>query len=129
MNERICPKCGLPSGLKNTKTGSYCKKCHSAQVTAYLKRTKYSDVKKRHAKIQKVIREGKNKPCADCGVSYPWYVMDYDHVRGEKLFDLATAASRHMSLVLIEAEMAKCEVVCSNCHRERTQRKYVSTAI
>ena len=26
----------------------------------------------------------KRVPCADCGVEYPPYVMDFDHVRGEK---------------------------------------------
>jgi hypothetical protein len=28
------------------------------------------------------LKEG--KPCSDCGIAYPHYVMDWDHVRGIK---------------------------------------------
>jgi hypothetical protein len=30
------------------------------------------------------VDELKSRPCVDCGVRYPPYVMDFDHVRGEK---------------------------------------------
>ncbi len=26
-----------------------------------------------------IVREAKSVPCADCGVKYPYYVMDFDH--------------------------------------------------
>lgn len=61
-------------------------------------------------------------PCTDCGVSYPYYVMDFDHVRGEKIGDLnRLVATGRKALVL--AEMEKCELVCANCHRERTHQR------
>lgn len=66
----------------------------------------------------------KAKPCMDCGVQYPPHVMDFDHVRGEKLQGISQMIC--MPKARIEAEVAKCEVVCANCHRERThQRHYV----
>lgn len=68
---------------------------------------------------QAQVREAKNKPCADCGVKYHHYVMDLDHVRGQKSFPLAKV-NRTISAKVIAAEIAKCEVVCANCHRERT---------
>jgi hypothetical protein len=42
---------------------------------------------------QDYIREAKRRPCADCGVEYPHFVMDFDHVpeRGPKVYELATA--------------------------------------
>lgn len=40
-------------------------------------------------KRQDFIREGKNKPCMDCKKSYPYYTMQYDHVRGKKLYAMA----------------------------------------
>jgi hypothetical protein len=46
--------------------------------------------------------------------------MDFDHVRGEKLFEIGQAPSKGASLATLLAEIAKCEVVCSNCHRQRT---------
>ena len=32
----------------------------------------------------KIQQSLKDKPCADCGIKYPYYVMDFDHVRGDK---------------------------------------------
>jgi hypothetical protein len=66
-----------------------------------------------------IIREAKDRPCVDCGQSYPWYVMDFDHVRGQKLANISAAAFSWSVPKLLE-EMAKCDVVCSNCHRVRT---------
>ena len=65
----------------------------------------------------------KSRPCADCANSYPPYVMDFDHVRGVKLFDISTGA-RCLKAVATEAE--KCDVVCANCHRERTHQRQVA---
>jgi hypothetical protein len=47
-------------------------------------------------------------------------MMDFDHVRGEKLFDVSRMVGPGLSLELIKAEIAKCDVVCANCHRIRT---------
>ena len=55
----------------------------------------------------------------DCNVTYPSYVMDFDHVRGEKKFLLARGHQK-TGFNQVIAEMAKCDVVCSNCHRIRT---------
>lgn len=71
------------------------------------------------AKIKATVVAAKDVPCADCGVRYPSYVMDFDHVRGEKKFCIGHSAFQQgMKAVL--AEIEKCEVVCANCHRERT---------
>jgi hypothetical protein len=57
----------------------------------------------------------------DCGIKYPYYVMDLDHTPGfEKRFNLSNAGSRHYAIKTIQEEIDKCDVVCSNCHRERT---------
>jgi hypothetical protein len=70
-----------------------------------------------------IIIKSKQKPCADCHFEFPWYVMDHDHVRGKKEFNLAEAVKLKISLVRIQAEIEKCDVVCSNCHRERTHQR------
>jgi hypothetical protein len=64
------------------------------------------------------IIAAKAAPCVDCGVQYPYYVMDFDHVRGEKRFALSQHQAR--GLKLIDEEIAKCDLVCANCHRIRT---------
>jgi len=44
--------------------------------------------------------------------------MDFDHVRGAKVSGIAQMAFWGRDKV--EAEMEKCDLVCANCHRERT---------
>lgn len=67
------------------------------------------------------VREIKEaSPCTDCNKSYPFYVMDFDHVTGEKLNNVGTMLGKNAAWVRIKAEIAKCELVCANCHRIRT---------
>lgn len=92
---------------------------HKEQIAAYQRDYYWRTGIPSNARTQ-AIREAKNKPCMDCGKSYPAYVMDFDHL-GEKLFNIGSAVrERIVSLEAIQLEIAKCDVVCSNCHRERT---------
>jgi hypothetical protein len=61
----------------------------------------------------------KDAVCADCGGKFPPCVLDFDHVpeRGPKLFNIGTS---DVSIKRLEAEIAKCDIVCANCHRIRT---------
>jgi hypothetical protein len=51
--------------------------------------------------------------------------MDFDHREGEqKLFDVsALNQHRWVSPATLRTEMAKCDLVCANCHRERTHQR------
>ena len=61
------------------------------------------------------------KPCTDCGCVYPPYVMEWDHLPGvEKTLVLADTRRAAHAKERILAELQKCELVCANCHRERT---------
>jgi hypothetical protein len=65
----------------------------------------------------------KMQPCLDCGfIPEDSCQMDYDHVGGEKVGNLATMI-RYGNWSKVEEEIAKCELVCSNCHRLRTKRR------
>lgn len=58
-------------------------------------------------------------PCTDCGKTYPPYVLDFDHLGIEpKRRNVSNLC--HFQRELIDAEIAKCEIVCANCHRHRT---------
>ena len=69
----------------------------------------------------------RDTPCADCGGQFPEYMKDFDHVpgRGPKLFNLGQP---DRSMAVVKAEMAKCDIVCANCHRIRTWTRKQGTA-
>jgi hypothetical protein len=46
--------------------------------------------------------------------------MDWDHVRGVKIMNVADMRKRNVALEKILDEIAKCDLVCANCHRVRT---------
>lgn len=79
-----------------------------------------TSVAKQKASLSRYIQNIKSShPCLDCKISYPYYVMDFDHVRGQKhknVMELIPTLSKKK----IDEEIAKCEIVCSNCHRIRT---------
>lgn len=78
---------------------------------------------KRQALADKVEAIKAAASCADCGGSFPPECMDFDHL-GDKVDGVATMVSRTKPWEEIEAEIAKCELVCANCHRIRTKRRY-----
>lgn len=71
------------------------------------------------SQIKVLLAEAKNRPCMDCGRSFPAWVMDLDHRRGEKVANLARL-SRLGSIRLVVLEILKCDPVCARCHRLRT---------
>jgi hypothetical protein len=68
------------------------------------------------------LRKLKSVPCMDCGGTYPPVCMDFDHRPGaEKKFNIAQW--RQFSAFELVAEIAKCDLVCSNCHRVRSAER------
>lgn len=75
----------------------------------------------RKESVQEFVKNYKEThPCVDCGNFYPACVMDFDHLpEFEKTKGIAIMA-RNTTLPRLLEEIAKCELVCSNCHRIRT---------
>ena len=83
-------------------------------------------IAKQKAYLAQYLRDLKTKtPCVDCGINYPYYVMDFDHVRGIKHANVMELVST-LSKKRIDQEIAKCEIVCSNCHRIRTHMRRIA---
>ncbi len=60
--------------------------------------------------------------CKDCGTQDS-RVLEFDHL-GDKKFNVSRAVSGSTrSWNSIKKEIDKCEVVCANCHRIRTQER------
>ncbi len=80
---------------------------------------------KKRDTLRKRVYELKNvTPCADCKILYPSYVTDFDHIetRGKKLGTVSRLINSG-STKQVEEEIAKCELVCANCHRARTYKR------
>ena len=78
------------------------------------------NVKERKRKIKAFVLQYKldNSICVDCGISYPPHILDFDHLHDKKF--KISAAHKSKSIETIKEEIAKCEIVCANCHRHRT---------
>lgn len=71
-----------------------------------------------------VVEARKSAPCADCGRCWPAYCMQFDHMPGcVKLDTVSRLMSGAAPLCVMLAEIAKCEVVCMNCHAIRTRSR------
>lgn len=77
----------------------------------------------RRAEKYAALEPLKDVPCGDCGIRFPRVCMDFDHVSGEKILSISKMVHKDFSMEAILAEVAKCEVVCSNCHRIRTANR------
>lgn len=71
---------------------------------------------------REIILGLRSLPCVDCDKPYPPCVMEFDHVpeRGPRRFTIGSQTSYSCGRFVFEAEIAKCDVICANCHRIRT---------
>lgn len=77
--------------------------------------------KQRNKEIKEMVDKLKSEPCTDCGASFPPYVMDFDHRDPSQKSDIVSRMVRRaVAVKTILDEIAKCDLVCANCHRERT---------
>ncbi len=133
-----CPRCGETKPLEAFHRWShrdgrqvYCKACRRAYDAAYYARTKH--LRPRGRDKNRLFREWyeglKRGPCADCGGVFPPGVMHWDHLPGSgKIADVGRLARNHNRRA-VEEEIAKCELVCANCHALRTASRVGVTGI
>jgi len=72
-----------------------------------------------------MLSEIRDVPCADCGRRFPPCVMQFDHRdQTTKSYDVTRMLMRGRPVIL--AEVAKCDIVCTNCHRVRTYERRIA---
>lgn len=129
---KICCDCNRELPLtdfyvKKRKTGVFpfarCKSCQIVWQKSKTEPAKHSVYRNRSKqRALEAVEQLKAQPCTDCGKSYPPYIMDFDHVKEGKFKAVSRMVGRN-SLADVLAEIDKCELVCSNCHRERTYQR------
>ena len=82
--------------------------------------------RRKHRKNEEALRILKSEPCTDCKRKFPHYVMEFDHVpeRGKKRGTIATlVGASSLEAPSVKEELAKCDLVCANCHKIRTYER------
>jgi len=129
-----CKRCGKrrEHGLRrNGSAQAYCRQCQREYSKSHYETNKgsYNGRRLKHQRQRrqdgyKITNSAKDRPCVDCGVKYPTYVMQFDHRDPTtKNFTIATHVRNGGSLKALIAEIEKCDVVCANCHAERTHQQ------
>ena len=137
--KKICPGCGeerdtehdfnwshKERGIRHTR----CKYCQAQVSKQHYKDNKQSYFDRVRTREVGVIEDNQKRladylrlhPCIDCGQT-DIRVLEFDHVRGEKSNNIARMVGEGFSWSSIEAEIAKCEVRCANCHRIKTNER------
>jgi hypothetical protein len=125
-----CGRCGLAKGLEEFhRRGSsgrqaWCKPCRATYDHNYHATTQDLRLEQKRLRRLELVawhRELKARlPCADCGESFHHAAMHWDHRPGTiKRFDVSHMIKSYSRRAILD-EIAKCDLVCANCHAVRT---------
>lgn len=141
---KYCPTCKetLDKTAFNKETRaadglmSWCRSCLKTNLKTSREKNKAEnnasytsrfDVRRR-AMVNEIITPLRQKPCMDCKKTYSIDMMDFDHVRGEKVSNISrihqSTSNDADMLKMLQKEILKCDVCCANCHKKRTIFRY-----
>lgn len=117
---KTCPNCQIEKpmgdfGLRSANSHlykSWCKLCEAEK--------RREAVRNKTAKLQAYKMD---RGCVDCGYNKWPGALQFDHLpQFTKSFNIGTSAGSKTWEQLLE-EISKCEIVCANCHAERTDKR------
>jgi hypothetical protein len=98
------------------------KRHYEQNKEVYKQRAREHDKKVKEEKQEYIRSYLKEHPCIDCGEA-DIVVLEFDHREpAEKRFNIGCL--KGWSLKTVQAEVAKCDVRCANCHRRKTYREH-----
>ena len=139
---KTCSKCKTEKDIKNFKRRSgnrshnyvsWCVECKQSydriKINEKLKDKDFANAHYAKRRLDQRLRKafvenylGAN-PCIKCGEN-DIEILDFDHRdRSEKEYSIAKMYSSIKSEKAIMAEIAKCDVLCGNCHRHKTMHE------
>ena len=116
-----CSKCQIEKPIEAFNKN----KAKSDGLTSECKECNAINAKTRRRYLRNMVSEYKlSKGCTDCGYNKHPAALELDHLpQYTKIRDVAQMVSGRLSEETIWNEIAKCEVVCNNCHAIRTEER------
>ena len=131
METKVCTKCKQELPLDNFRwknksqnlKHSQCKECQKAQEKQH-----YQDSKERQQSVKStaafqkqrnimLVEQAKTIGCKKCGEKRE-YVLDFHHLNADDKINIISRMIKSASAETLIRELNKCDVLCSNCHRE-----------
>ena len=130
---RLCSRCRERKplsaftlrGSSGGRPDTYCRPCRSqygkehyaANRAEYIAKARSRKRLELLRRFEFLVEYFEAHPCVDCGERDP-IVLEFDHLTAKE-FNVSYGV-QNMGWATVLAEIAKCEVVCANCHRRRT---------
>lgn len=127
--EKLCIKCGVVKDTnefaKNKKRHdglqTYCTVCKKIFDTAYYAKHKRKVLDRNFVDKQKKLEwlneYKKSLTCIKCGESHP-ATLEFHHRDSDSKVNNIANLVRQWSIARLKTEIAKCDVLCANCHRK-----------
>ncbi len=106
---KVCMDCCLKESQRKWKVVQ--ESCYDINCTS-------KTCEKHYDAHRDYIQKQRDKPCAKCGNHLDVLLMDFDHIDPITKFK-NVAAMVNYSIEIIDAEIAKCQVLCIYCHKEK----------
>lgn len=129
---KTCTECNQSKNLndfakRGDRTQYRCKTCMKRQMRKHYDDNKELYIQRAQIAIQQLRTEinslKESKPCTDCKISYPFYKMSFDHLDSRSKVGEVSSLILYNNRKVLYDEIAKCELVCLNCHAERTHKR------
>lgn len=88
----------------------------------------YARNRTKKQRLRAMLVEAKSRPCMDCGGVFPPIAMDFDHRDPSTKLWTPSHLPASGSFRVLREELAKCDLVCSNCHRLREEARRLARA-
>ncbi len=106
-----------------------CRNCQNEYQRSWYQKNKVVHLTKVQTRKANVRQEARQfvlqylsmHPCVQCGESDPM-VLEFHHL-GRKEKEISFMISGGYPIAKIQSEIAKCQVLCANCHRRKTVKE------
>lgn len=133
IRRKICARCELFLPIKEFATKGrglqpVCLLCRKDKEREHYKKNRVAILKKKTEWAHKKRNECRQflgdyllqHPCVDCGEA-DILVLEFDHLRDKS--DTISSLMTKGNMGRMKEEIKKCEVVCANCHKRRTDKR------